>query len=116
MFSPKLPQDELKKRSSDIEDVQKDHSDYVKKTNVRLIRLENDNARQKEINHAYKEELYNKGREIDLIKEALKIMKQLQTVHETRFVVLEQKLDALLNAKVDLAAKIVAAQKRLDDS
>lgn len=115
-FVPNIPQSEIKNRISAHDALRRDHDEFAKKTNVKIQLLENENTIRKNETAALSSAHNDLVKEIGLIKEALEVCKKWMGATGTRLTLLDQKLDALLNAKVDLAAKITSAKKRLDDS
>lgn len=116
VFVPTVSQLEIKNRISAHEALRSDHADFVKKTNVRIQLLENENAIRKGETAVLMTAHNDLTKEIGLIKEALGVCKKWMDSGGTRITLLEQKLDMVMNAKLDLATKINNAKKRLDDS
>lgn len=116
VFVPTVSQLEIKNRISAHDALRHDHNDFVKKANVRIQILENENAIRKGETAALMTAHNDLTKEIGLIGEALEVCKKWMGAAGARLTLLEQKLEMAMNAKLDLANKINDAKKRLDDS
>lgn len=116
MFVPANDQADLKKRISDIEELRHAHDKFRKSMDVRVKVLENENTLRKG-------EISVLSDELKTVKITLEKIRIFTTSTQSVLSELSQKIDTvafglndLANRKLDLAVKIIAAQKRLDET
>lgn len=116
MFVPRMSQSDMKKRTSDIEELSFKHEDYVRRTSVKIKMLENENA----IHKGNIETLIKSHGEMEneIVGLKVKIAACLGDIGSQRQFSesLHQQLMAVTNERLDLALRIGQAKKRLDDS
>lgn len=115
MFSPKNSQDVIKQNNDAISDVSSKHESFSKRAEVRIQKLENENAIRKGEVLALIDSHKEMSKEIDLIKEALIVLQKWMVSSGTRFDLLEKNLSNAVNAKLDLVTEIKKAKMRLDE-
>lgn len=115
MFSPTIDQTELKKRATDIEQLRHRHEDYVKKTNVKIQMLENENRVRIFEGQNLSDLVVRLDERLKRVELIVPILVDYMNTNDRRVLALEGRLDAVINAKLDLASKIADAKKRLEN-
>ena len=116
MYTPPLDQEAIKKRATDIEDMRKRFDAFQKQVLVKITMIENANAGLMNKQFEYEKILTDFSKSMKDMGSQIFDLMAAHDVFEKSLISLSNQFNDLSSRKLDLAGKIMAAKKRLDET